>query len=729
MDRNRRQFLAEGMSLALLSSRAAATAEPAVCLVAPGPLDVVGVFDELGLRHEIVGMENAARIPSENFALLWVAAPSYPEPVELPPDALKKIERFLQTGKGVFAEFVTNFPAAPADDAIQKTGIARLFVANPLGVPDRTPAGTILDEHDSMCLPMSGDPEGLKEVLSFGRVAGVERIVPNFRPAETWPGLLWGQKGPGRFAFATTSLSEFRRREYAPLAHWERILRELVLALLPETERSQVLKRYIPLRAYTEPRVWVLPETKFQVVVETSNAKRVEVVSPARMELAPAASGRWEGELKAGQPGVMRVVVKVTGNESVRAADPALRVMDRKAAYRRALERNIRWFERSGLLLRPDGTLGVFEWISGPNMDGNRVAFGAENIRTPERTDCLVESALAFWLYGKLADSPRHRGIGENMLIHAMDNQRLTRGDKRYGLWYSFGREGAIFLDDTGWATICSLAGYRYMKNKMFRRRGLISAEAQTRAFGPDDRFRVPQHGGGLTGKADEHPHSGGMILSGWLYAYGMTGDRAYLELALPMLKDMIDAFPKIPRYVISKTCESARFLLPLALAWYYTRDARYKEALQKQAEYLRSRMAPCGAIQEEGSNTGGRVEGGDLGLTYDASEPISDQLYCTSFAAMNFWIAYKATEDPSYLNDFYRVTDYLLRIQIASPNVMLDGGWTRGFDYSLWECYGSNADQAWSPYCLETGWTNAIIDIALSLCLTDDTFFETRKA
>jgi len=94
----------------------------------------------------------------------------------------------------------------------------------------------------------------------------------------------------------------------------------------------------------------------------------------------------------------------------------------------------------------------------------------------------------------------------------------------------------------------------------------------------------------------------------------------------------------------------------------------------------------------------------------------------------MNLWIAYKATSDEAYLDAFHRVADYLTRIQIIDPErPAIDGGWMRGFDYSLWEPYGSNADESWTPYCMETGWTNAIIDIALALYLLDDGFCEFR--
>jgi len=743
--RNRRQFLTEslGAGLALVPMRAA-TVEAAqgeavrVCLVAGDAAkqwDITGVFEELGLAWEATSPAKARQIQADRFAVLWITSSSYPEPSALPKDLLGKMEEFLKAGKGVFAEYVSNFPGVQAAaDTPQKTGIARLFVVNPVDLPDALPAGIILDEQDSICLPLLKEPEGSKHVLEFGRVAGVEKIVPKFQPKDTWTGLLWGEMGSGRYALATTSLSEFRRRQYAPLAHWSKFLCQLVTALLPESERRKLLERHIPVRAYTEPRVWMQPGTEVQVIVETSPTARVELVRPATAGLADSGGGRYAGKWMAAGSGARNLVVEVSRAGRKRNVEIPVRIADRKAAYRRALERNIRWYERSGALLKPDGTMGVSEWISGPDIEGVRLAYSAEQLQAPERADCVFESALAFWIHGKLAGSAQHQRIAENMLVRIMDFQRLERGDRGYGLWNTRGRAGEAFQDDISWATICALAGYRYTGNRMFLERGLISAKAQVRANGPDDRLRVPMYAkvqsGELTQKADEHPHSGGCVLSAWLYTYGATGDRAYLDVALPMLRDMVEGFDKIPTYIISKTCESARFLLPLALACAYTPDPFFKNALRERAEYLRSHTDRCGAIQEElSNNAGGGLEGGDLGLTYDANEKISDQLYCTSFAAMNFWIAYKATGDRAYLDDFFRTTDYLVRIQVESPNPAIDGGWMRGFDFSLWEYYGSNADQGWNAYCMETGWTNAIIDMALGLYLMDDPFFEPKNA
>src|SRR3954470_22599964 len=97
--------------------------------------------------------------------------------------------------------------------------------------------------------------------------------------------------------------------------------------------------------------------------------------------------------------------------------------------------------------------------------------------RCGERADCVFESALAMWLYGKLASSARHTSIGHNMMRRIMDFQRLERGDRFYGLWYTRGRSGPVYQDDTAMAIIFSLAGYRFMRDPLFLKRGVMGAE------------------------------------------------------------------------------------------------------------------------------------------------------------------------------------------------------------------------------------------------------------
>ena len=728
----RRTFLSSGVSAAVAALPSYHFGKPTdsplvrVSLVAgesPRRIDVASIFEELGLAIDLVPAAEVKNLATNRSALLWMASATYPDPTELSASDLDAIDRFLAAGKGVFVEFASNFPGFNPPEKMRKGGVARLFVAEAAPFPYALPAGSILDPNDAVSLPFEVPPSA-RPIVQIGKIAGVERIDAKIPPKDLIPGVILGARGDGRFALAATSISEFVRRQYAPQAHWKRLLRDLAWTLLSDGDRARVLESYIPLQAHTEPRRWVSPGTPVQLVVETAGGAALSLANPATAAWKETAPGHFETPLTVSGAGNNEFKFRATKGQASRSASVHLRVDDRATAYRRALDNNLRWFERSGVLLKPDGTLGVAEWISGPDIEGNRIPFGKRQGFSPERADCVFESALAFWLYGKVASSDRHLEIGRNMLFNIMDFQRLGADDPFYGLWYTRGREGPVFQDDEAWAIIGSLAGYRYTRQPMFLHRGRMAADSAAKVFA---------HGAPREAETADpthlRPSDRGQVIAAWLYAYGMTGDRAFMDLALPALRDLIKAFPGFAAQVPAHTTESTRFLLPLALASVYSTDSEFPAALREQADYLASRMVPCGAIQEQGVYTGSKVQGGDLSLIHDSSEPISDQLYTTSFAAMNFWIAYKATGEAIYRENYFRVMDYLVRIQVESKDQTIDGGWMRGFDYSLWEYYGSNADQSWTAYCLETGWCNAIIDIAISQYLLDDSFYEPKPA
>ena len=59
----------------------------------------------------------------------------------------------------------------------------------------------------------------------------------------------------------------------------------------------------------------------------------------------------------------------------------------------------------------------------------------------------------------------------------------------------------------------------------------------------------------------------------------------------------------------------------------------------------------------------------------------------------------------------------FICRIQAVSEDQpYLNGAWLRGFDWELWDYYGSAADSGWGAWSVESGWTCSWISVTLAL-------------
>jgi len=50
-----------------------------------------------------------------------------------------------------------------------------------------------------------------------------------------------------------------------------------------------------------------------------------------------------------------------------------------------------------------------------------------------------------------------------------------------------------------------------------------------------------------------------------------------------------------------------------------------------------------------------------------------------------------------------------------------------RGFDYNLWEYYGTSADIGWGVWSVESGWTNSWISSVLAMRYLNEPFFDLK--
>ena len=139
-----------------------------------------------------------------------------------------------------------------------------------------------------------------------------------------------------------------------------------------------------------------------------------------------------------------------------------LEIGPRDRRYREAVARNLRWFERAGMLIAPDGGLGVREGLtSALGPDGKPTIAGCP------RVDCVSECGLLFLLYGRAAKDPLWTDRGARMLRYTSGAFQVNTPNTWYfGHWQSRGEfrdddsTVYVFNDDSGAATLFSLLGY-----------------------------------------------------------------------------------------------------------------------------------------------------------------------------------------------------------------------------------------------------------------------------
>ena len=221
-------------------------------------------------------------------------------------------------------------------------------------------------------------------------------------------------------------------------------------------------------------------------------------------------------------------------------------------------------------------------------------------------------------------------------------------------------------------------------------------------------------------------PHRQGSIWAGFLLAWQLTGREEFLEKTKTGLRMTMESFPDL-NWMNGLSQEFARLLLPLAWLVRCEDTPLHRKWLDMTVEAVTSLMTEEGALRESlGKRELGHFPPPDSNEKYGKSEASliqqegdtgCDTLYTTGFALLGLHEAARAAGEKRYADAADRLTEFSLRIQaVSEEHPELSGAWIRGFDYELWDFWGSSADFAWGAWCAETGWGNAMTAAALAL-------------
>ena len=237
------------------------------------------------------------------------------------------------------------------------------------------------------------------------------------------------------------------------------------------------------------------------------------------------------------------------------------------------VDRGIAWFDRAGMFYdAPDGSKGVAEGFSNEiGLDG-KLPF-----RPVPRGDCFTQVAHAFRMYADLADFPRGQTIADNLMRLVVEEEQLT---DRNALFGAFEPRGArtdltgtnnLFADDNGWISLFALISGD-TEAGLARCRGPDPyGERRARPAGRPVADPVHDCWSRVGTKSPARRSPDGLDLTShwqssahcaYLYAYGLTGEQRYLDIATRGLDHMARHYPRA-RLETSRTCEAGSLPAP----------------------------------------------------------------------------------------------------------------------------------------------------------------------
>jgi hypothetical protein len=586
----------------------------------------------------------------------------------------------------LYVEYPDNFPGCTFLQEVEPT-LERLIVTD-RSFGDRLPPMSIIMASGCHYLPTSAT----QPLLVSGRVAGYDHAVYGL-PDSPAPVLF---RTPDGTMIATTNLSGFLSRRYAPVREWSALWQYLLTQLGGKA----------------------VPALKVTPVVQPAYGPDDTLPADAEQR-SLAAAADW-----------------VDSSHLLLSADqqPSIHELLRRGAEDIAM---------SELSPTPgDGSRGILEGYS------SRIqADGSQRVRIPLRADCQAETAML--LAAATDDSSsaaHHRATAANLLDYTYYSHAFTAGDRgdpakaAYGLiaWGTVAPNWEIgnYGDDNARLILASLAAGSLLNSAKWDESILRAVTANFRTSGRKgfrgDRVDMPELAQkGWKALYNEERVNLSPAFESWLWAcylwtYHQTGFTPFLERTRTGITLMMNAYPAGWR--LQDNSERARMLL--CLAWLVRVDdtPQHRAWVQQVASDMLKAMQPNGAIAEQVHNGGGgqyRIPAtnaefgtGEGPLIHETGDPVSDQLYTTGFALLALHEAVAVTSDSATLRDAEdRLAGYLCRIQVQSASYpYLSGAWMRAFDYGRWDYWASSSDIGWGPWCVEAGWGQSWTAISFGL-------------
>jgi len=425
-------------------------------------------------------------------------------------------------------------------------------------------------------------------------------------------------------------------------------------------------------------------------------------------------------------------------------------------AYENAFARCAEWFKKNCII----GTYDAKSVIEGFS---SAIAFdGSQTPHCVIRPDCVGEATMLMALDADLNKDPMSRLDAISILKSATLKKSILfpestvlvseKDSPMYGLMNWTTTQKLFYGDDNARALLgmiaarsiigeeasealpeldediirCTLANLRTTGKNGFRYPSL-SADRNFKDKSWEDYYNEDL--------IDVTPHYTAYLWALYIEMYALTGIEELFIRAKKAISYAMEIGYKKWKWQNSLSGEITRMLLPLSFLVRVEDNEENRGWLRDMVELTLSLMDESGAIQDMyGEISLGHYPPTRSNSAYGKSEapliqyntdPATDLLYTTNWAAIGLHEAYLITKDERTLKASERLFDFLCRIQVRSDrHDSIDGAWMRAFDFKKWDYWASGADSGWGACCIESGWTNTWIASAFALKLKGESLF-----
>lgn len=586
-------------------------------------------------------------IPFDNFDSICILGGTEEESITLPASTRIKVEKIIEEGKPVFAEFVSSIGNIYPDGNVITSHHRIVYSDKYVNFADLK-RGDILDGHSNEIINhiMQFAPKDSKPILTYHEyLCAHDHIEMDDKDFKSGKWALW--KFNNTTLISSIRVCNFNRARLAPRDSWLKIIQSIIDFLCGEVVNINFPE----------------PICKFN-----------------------------------------------TGKSATCPED-----------IEEAVLRGLNWYKNANMF-NNNGKAGVYEGFnhSISARDGKQEFMGGI------RTDCTGETGGAFLLDYLITGNKNSYEIYKNTESFCFDYMQIKSGEHRGMMRWTESAWGVCYQDDVARAILPSLLNQNFgVKSEYFDKiqdalEFMIktTGEDGIRVYRTDCCFLDDKNIKELqkAGSGQPSAHYNAFYHAVLLLAARAGADKKFADVAVKGLTTMMNIYPDTARET-SETEEMCRLVLPLALLYEYTGEREHYEWLCRVVKDLEKVKHRSGGYAEW--DTGykavcSRNDKGECALLAQNGDPVADLLYSNNWLPLGFAYAYMVTKEEYFYKKWEEIATFLLRCQIQSDDMLLDGAWTRAIDMERMEIYGVPHDVGWAPCCIETGWTVAEILMGL---------------